>query len=128
MANFTELDSNNIVIQTLTVNDKHCGGPDDTGDDIGQNFLRKIHLDSTAIWKRTSEDFSFRGGLASKGHTYDSVKDKFIPSQPFPSWILNEATLTWDPPSPRPTDKPANWDEDSKSWHTEFDADTGVWS
>jgi hypothetical protein len=127
MANFTELDSNNKVIRTLEVDDKHCGGPDNTDDDIGQNFLRKVHLDSTAIWKRTSNDFSFRGRLAGHNCIYDSVKDKFIPSQIYPSWSLNETTLLWDPPSPQPTDKPANWDEDSQSWLTEMDPDTGEW-
>jgi len=128
MAAFAELDNNNKVIRCLEVDDKHCGGPDNTDDDIGQNFLRKVHLDSTAIWKRTSNDFSFRGRLAGHNCIYDSVKDKFIPSQIYPSWSLNETTLLWDPPSPQPTHVPSNWDEDSKSWHTEFDADTGVWS
>ena len=128
MANFAELDSNNIVIRTLDVDDKHCGGPDDTGDAIGQNFLRKAHLNSTAVWKRTSPDPSFRGRLASKGLTYDPVKDKFIPSKVYPSWILNETTYTWEAPIPKPESGLSLWDEDSQSWLTEQDPDTGIWS
>lgn len=36
---------------------------------------------------------------------------------PFPSWTLDETTLTYIPPTPRPTDgKPYRWDEATLSW------------
>jgi len=36
---------------------------------------------------------------------------------PFPSWTLDETTLTWYPPTPRPDDgKRYRWDEDTLSW------------
>jgi len=127
MTVFAELDNNNKVIQTLEVYDKHCGGPDDTGDAIGQNFLRKILFNPSATWKRTSVDPSFRGILAAKGHTYDPVKDIFVSSQPYPSWILNETTYEWEAPVLPPTDVPGKWDEASKSWLKETEHNSGIW-
>ena len=37
--------------------------------------------------------------------------------KPYPSWIGNEATMTWDAPTPYPNDnKRYFWDEPSVSW------------
>ena len=136
MAGFAELDNNNKVIRSLEVDDKHCGGPDDTGDAIGQNFLRKILFNPNATWKRTSVDLSFRGRLAAKDLIYDEVKDIFIPSQPYPSWTLNETTYEWDPPIPQSFEEdiliniqnvPTKWDEDSQSWLKETELGSGIW-
>ena len=138
-----KLDENNIVSQVLVLEDKDTGGPDNTGDDIAQNFLRKRHLEPTAIWKRTdintfqnthsSGDNSkaFRGNYAAKGYTYDEAKDAFIPPQNYPSWIFNESTLSWDPPTPKPEvgddNRATEWDEDSQSWKKETTPGSGVY-
>ena len=50
---------------------------------------------------------------------YDKSRDAFYAPQPYASWILNETTCFWGPPTPYPSD--ANhgeykWDESSKSW------------
>jgi hypothetical protein len=131
MAHFAKLDSNNKVLQVLEVDDKHCGGPSDTGDAIGQNFLRKAHLESSAIWKRTTPDLTFRGHLAGKDGTYDPIKDIFVPFKEFPSWILNETTYEWDPPVPRPDPNangvPSKWDEAGQKWLEETPLGSGVW-
>lgn len=58
-----------------------------------------------------------RKNYASVGYTYDSLKNAFIPPQPFPSWLLNEETCLWDPPTPYPDDgEDYYWDEESTSW------------
>jgi hypothetical protein len=58
-----------------------------------------------------------RKNYAGVGFTYDSVKDAFIPPQPFTSWALNEDTCLWDAPTPMPTDgKIYRWDEPTTSW------------
>ena len=58
-----------------------------------------------------------RKNYAGVGFTYDSVRDAFIPPQPYPSWILNEDTCLWDSPVPYPTDDLMySWDEDTTSW------------
>ena len=54
---------------------------------------------------------------AGVGFTYDSVRDAFIPPQPFASWTLNEDTCLWEAPTPMPTDgKIYRWDEPTTSW------------
>ena len=60
-----------------------------------------------------------RKNFAGRGMTYDRTRDAFIPSQPFPSWTLNETTCLWEPPIPAPNtngDVPYYWDEDTTTW------------
>lgn len=58
-----------------------------------------------------------RGNYAGVGYTYDKLNDVFIAPQPFPSWILNIGSWTWEAPTPYPDDgKVYNWDEETKSW------------
>ena len=58
-----------------------------------------------------------RKNYAGIGYTYDRIKDAFIPPQPFASWILNEDTCLWNPPTPYPTDnKKYLWNESTTAW------------
>jgi hypothetical protein len=58
-----------------------------------------------------------RKNYAGVGYTYDSVRDAFIPPQPYPSWILNETSCIYEAPVPYPTDDLMySWDEDTTSW------------
>lgn len=58
-----------------------------------------------------------RGNFAGIGYKYDRANDVFYAPQPFPSWVLNQATWTWEAPTPMPTDgKMYTWDEDTTSW------------
>jgi hypothetical protein len=58
-----------------------------------------------------------RKNYAGIGFTYDSVRDAFIPPQPFASWTLNEDTCLWGAPVAYPTDgKMYKWDETTTSW------------
>jgi len=58
-----------------------------------------------------------RFNFAGVGYTYDSIKDAFIPPQPYPSWILNETTCSWQAPVAHPDDGlDYIWNEDTKSW------------
>jgi hypothetical protein len=60
---------------------------------------------------------ALRKNYAGVGFTYDSVRDAFIPPQPYNSWTLNEDTCLWDSPVPYPTDdKDYTWDEDTTNW------------
>jgi len=60
---------------------------------------------------------ALRKNYAGIGFTYDSARDAFIPPQPYPSWVLNEDTCSWDSPVPYPTDgKRYNWNEDTQQW------------
>jgi hypothetical protein len=58
-----------------------------------------------------------RKNYAGIGYTYDRIHDAFIPPQPFNSWVLNETTFLWEPPTPMPNNnKPYKWDETTLSW------------
>lgn len=58
-----------------------------------------------------------RKNFAGIGYTYDSQRDAFIPPKPYASWILNEETCLWEPPTPYPNDgKEYNWNESTTSW------------
>jgi len=58
-----------------------------------------------------------RKNYAGIGFTYDSVRDAFIPPQPYESWTLNEDTCLWDSPVPYPNDGNLyTWDESTTSW------------
>jgi hypothetical protein len=68
-----------------------------------------------------SEDQSkaLRKNYAGIGFKYDYEKDVFIPPRPFNSWILNEETYLWEPPSPEPAPTETSyyvWDEYTVMW------------
>jgi hypothetical protein len=81
---------------------------------------------SAGEWIQTS--FNTSGGLhragkdpvrmnfAGIGHSYDRERDAFIAPQPYPSWTLDEATCTWEPPVPCPLDEDVSWNEETLSW------------
>lgn len=58
-----------------------------------------------------------RKNYAGIGFTYDRTRDAFIPTQPFPSWILDENTCLWNAPIAIPIDgNQYIWDESTTSW------------
>ena len=118
MAHFAKVE-NGIVTQVIV---------------IDQETLNLGHWGDPAGWVQTS--YNTHGGVhtlggtplrknyAGIGFSYNSEKDAFIPPKPYPSWILDEETCLWNPPTPMPTDgKIYNWDEATTSW-TEFVAPT----
>ena len=108
MANFAEIDENNIVLRVLVVDDEH--------ENYGQTYLAETcNLGGT--WVKTSYNGNIRKNFAGIGYKYNSVLDAFIPPQPFPSWILNEETCQWEPPTPMPNDGQYYvWNEETISW------------
>jgi len=59
----------------------------------------------------------FRKNYAGIGYSYDPQRDAFIPPRPFASWVLNEDSCLWDPPTAMPTDgNMYSWDEATTSW------------
>jgi hypothetical protein len=81
---------------------------------------------SPGTWLQTSynthgnqhpEGRPLRGNYAGIGYTYDATNDVFYAPQPFPSWILNNATWLWEAPVAMPTDgKKYEWDEATTNW------------
>lgn len=116
MAHFAKLDSNNIVIEVVVVNNSVIQKADGTESELkGKQFLNSLF--GSATWKQTSYNGNFRKNYAGLGFKYDSTRDAFIPPQPFSSWILNETTCQWEAPLAYPDDGNVyEWDEDSQQW------------
>jgi hypothetical protein len=81
---------------------------------------------SPGTWLQTSyntfgnqhpEGRPLRGNYAGIGYNYDATNDVFYAPQPFPSWILNNTTWTWEAPVAMPTDdKKYKWNESITNW------------
>lgn len=117
MAHFAHLDENSFVINVIVVNNAVLNNTEfPFSEQIGVDFCKSLYGQDT-IWKQTSYNASFRKNFAGIGYTYDSTRDAFIPPKPYPSWLLNESTCTWDAPVPYPNDgKVYIWDENTLSW------------
>jgi hypothetical protein len=113
MSHFAKINSDNIVEKVLV---------------IEQDMINTGHWGDPASWIQTS--YNTRGGVhvlggtplrknyAGAGYTYDSVRDAFIPPKRYASWVLNEDTCLWEPPTPMPVEEGKRfiWNEDTVSW------------
>ena len=127
MSHFAKLDENNIVT-FVTVGRQEDDGLEAeltarTGDVYKQtsyNTYGGVHY--TDGLPSDDQSKALRFNYAGIGYTYDETRDAFIPPQPFPSWVLDEATCQWVAPLPYPEDGGTySWDEELFSW--EFVAD-----
>jgi hypothetical protein len=81
------------------------------------SFFETFVDDSAGQWLETKMDGSIRKNYAGIGFSYDSIKDAFIPPQPYPSWTLNESTCQWQCPATYPEDgKVYIWNETDQAW------------
>ena len=116
MAYFAKLDENNVVLEVLAVNNNELLQDGVESEAKGIQFLVDWSGGYTN-WKQTSYNGRIRKNYAGVGFKYDSVRDAFIPPQPFPSWVLNEETCLWDAPVAMPADgQMYTWDEATTSW------------
>lgn len=116
MAHFAQLDENNVVTQVIVVSNNDCQINGVETEEAGIVFCKSL-FGPTTKWKQTSYNGNIRKNYAGIGYTYDAGRDAFIPPQPFPSWLLNEATCRWEAPVAMPLDGELyRWDEDTLSW------------
>lgn len=117
MAHYALLDENNIVVNVIT------GIDEDPNIDYEQVYtevtgykcLRTSYNTSAGIHFNGKEPF--RKNMATIGGTYDPILDAFIAQKPYPSWILNTESCTWEPPVPPPdTTGDYGWDEETVNW------------
>lgn len=115
MAHFAEIDQFGKVKRVIVVSNADTS--DAAGvekEHIGAAFCEKLF---GGTWVQTSYNATFRKNYAGIGYTWDSTRNAFIPPQPFPSWVLNEATAQWKAPVDMPQDgKKYTWDEATTSW------------
>ena len=91
-----------------------------------QEFFDTFVDSSPGQWIQTS--YNTYGGVHANGgtplrknyagieYTYNSTLDAFIPPKPYASWVLDEETCFWDPPTLMPTDGEYRWNEDTLTW------------
>lgn len=89
MANFAEIDKNNIVVRVLRVPDEQ--------EHRGHEYMSE-NLGLGGTWIQTSYNASMRKNYAGIGFTYDSVRDAFIAPEPDYHEGLDEETCRWITP------------------------------
>jgi hypothetical protein len=58
-----------------------------------------------------------RKNYAGIGYVYDADRDAFYAPSPYPSWVLDEDTCTWEAPVAYPNDGLMyKWDEATLTW------------
>ena len=76
MAHFAELDSNNVVLRVIVVDNKDTADAHGVEKEyIGAAFCERV-LGGT--WKQTSYNGNMRGKYAGIGDTYDAVNNVFV--------------------------------------------------
>jgi hypothetical protein len=103
MAHFAQLDDDNTVLDVMKISDDY--------EDWGEDYINNVCM-IPGRWIKTSYNTihnknlaggtPFRGNYASIGGKYDPVRDVFVIKKPYPSWVLNETTYTWEAPVPFP--------------------------
>jgi hypothetical protein len=97
MAHYAFLDNNNIVTEVIT-------GIDETELIEGLDTETWYGNFRGQTCKRTSYNGNIRKNYAGVGYAYDAARDAFVAPKPYASWILDEATCSWQAPTPYPTD------------------------
>ena len=126
MAHYAFIDQDNIVVDVIA-------GSDEGNMDWEQfysmqrgmlckrtsrNTLRGVHYDPNTGEPSADQTKAFRMNYAGIGFKYDADLDAFIPPQPFPSWVFDQATCWWEPPVPKPTAPGMwKWDETTQTWN-----------
>jgi len=114
MAHFAKLDENDIVTAVIVVNNDWLLL--DGVEDEATGIAALQAWSSWQHWAQTSYNNNIRFRYAGTGYTFDRVRDAFIAPQPYPSWVLDEATTDWTAPVPMPEEGFWRWDEETLSW------------
>lgn len=105
---FAELDSNGVVINTITVPDS-----------ADENNFSHRHSENGVSWKECS---SARVREAQVGGKFNSSENRFELEKPFNSWT-QDSTGEWIAPTTKPTEDQSSamygvqWNEANTRWH-----------
>jgi len=142
MAHFANLDTNNMVIQVIVVNNNVILDENNQESEaIGISFCKSLFGENTE-WKQASYNKNFRANFPAPGDIYDTNNDVFYEQQPFPSWSLDTTDWLWKAPIDCPDD-PENiilhyWSEELYNYNNnygwinvehdiEYNEDTNTW-
>ena len=118
MSHFAYVDENNVVINVLVIEqdavDTGAFGDPARWIQTSYNTFGGVHYGPDGL---PDGGVPLRKNFAGIGYIYDPVRDAFLAKQPYPSWLLDEDTCRWQPPTPYPSDgKMYTWDESTQSW------------
>lgn len=79
MANFAQIDENNIVLRVIVVNNQTIGDlPFPESEPVGVLFCQSL-FGADTVWKQTSYNSNFRQMFAVISGGYDPQRDVFTP-------------------------------------------------
>jgi hypothetical protein len=125
MAHYAYLDDDSIVTGVIVGKDEdEAPGNWETyygAKRTSYNTRGGIHYDPVTGEPSEDQSHAFRMNYAGIGYSFRddlNVPDgAFVPPQPYPSWILDEAICLWEAPVPYPNDGNVyTWDEATESW------------
>jgi hypothetical protein len=107
MSHFAKVE-NGIVVDLIVAEQEHISTLNGTWIQTSYNTKGNRHLlGGTPL----------RGNYAGLGFTYDETHDVFYAPKPYPSWVLNNSTWTWEAPTTYPTDgRDYIWNEATTAW------------
>ena len=121
MAHYAYLDENSIVTMVIVgKNEDEAPGDWETyygAKRTSYNTRGGVYYDPNPNEPGPDQSKAFRKNYAGIGYAYDATRDAFIPPQPYPSWLLDEASCLWEAPAPYPIDGGKyTWDEATTTW------------
>ena len=117
MAYFAELDENNLVLRVVGVGNEITTIDGVEVEQRGIDFLTDL-LPGSGPWVQTSFNSNRRREYANVGMAYDPTLDVFYGTvHPIycSSYIFDDVTKTWEPPTPRPGEA-WWWDDEAVKW------------
>lgn len=106
MSHFAKI-NNGIVTEVIVAEQEYIDSLDGTWIQTSYNTHGNQHPEGRPL----------RGNYAGIGYIYDAINDVFYAPQPYPSWILNNTTWTWEAPVSMPIDgKVYKWNESITNW------------
>jgi len=117
MAHFAELDKNNKVLRVVVISNDETHGTDGVENEaLGIAFCKSL-FGSDTNWVQTSYSGSMRHKFAGAGDVFDVKRNAFITPSQYASWVLDEETLSYNPPVAYPSeDGFFLWNEETVSW------------
>jgi hypothetical protein len=116
MSHFAKLDDNNMVVFVAVGRQEDDGLEAELSARTGDRYVQTSYNTHGGV--HALGGIPLRKNYAGIGYTYDEGRDAFIPPQPYPSWLLDEETCLWQPPTPYPDDGAMYvWDEEQQQWN-----------
>ena len=119
MSHFAEIDEDGIVQRVIVIEQDmlNSGNWGDPNNWIQTSYNTRSGVHYAPNSNTPDGGIALRKNYAGKGYKYDQTRDAFIAPKNYPSWLLDNDTCQWNPPTPYPDDgKRYEWDEDTTSW------------